>query len=288
MTRCYGLWLIDILCKALWNVVRWFISILYISCLSKWWLITTKLSFNPGQLNSYAWLSTLLHICTTCFPYLYSVYLHSQTKFVATMTHWTGFRWQDVMAFAYVTFYVKPCVIWIRLFITVLYIMSSPGGDVLELSIAPTLAGCIGVLVLSVLSCIELGHFRSNRDSSKLQFCFFFPSYWMKSCWFLCYLEGPQGVCPLYYYFWIYHLECFPEWHCEVSECWVFKIHFPTWIIIMVSDQPKLAYTCLRYAWMTFCMCILYRDCYRVVDQETYTCQYVWVSFWARWVKGAN
>ena len=45
-------------------------------------------------------------------------------------------------------------------------LMSFLSSNLLELSFAPTLAGCTGVHVLSVFSYIWLCHFRSNRDSS--------------------------------------------------------------------------------------------------------------------------
>ena len=87
------------------NQVRWCTRILYINDLSKWWLTSTKLSNNPGWLNSYECFSTLLHTCTACFLYMYCVFLHFQTIFIATMPYQTWCRWQDVMAFAYLT----PC-----------------------------------------------------------------------------------------------------------------------------------------------------------------------------------
>ena len=99
-----------------------FISILYINNFPSSNLLVLSLA----QILAY-W--TVMHsflFCCTPIPHSFSTYNLSRftlSQDLLLLWHtWSGFRWQDVMAFACLNIDVKPCVIQLRWFISVLYI----------------------------------------------------------------------------------------------------------------------------------------------------------------------
>ena len=152
------------------NWVWWFISIPHMSNLSALWLANIKLSTSCRWLKMLGTASlgclSMLHVCMVHAPYPYVL----QTRIVATIVNWTGFRWQDfVVPSANLTVYKIPVLSGSDNLSASCTLRSFMNGELLVLNLAPTSAGCTGVHTLfysHVGMFLGFAIFRSGKISS--------------------------------------------------------------------------------------------------------------------------
>ena len=161
--------------------------------------------------------------------YMYPVLSHSQIRFIVTMAYWTGFRWQDVTAFAYLVLYVKSCVIWSRQFTSILYISKLSRWWLTRTMLCTNPSWLYRCTCLSVFSSIGLWYFRSDKDSSVNSNFVFLPQLLEGTFLVSMLLRGSARHMSPILTFLDLPFRAFSRIALWGVKIWSYKICFPTW-----------------------------------------------------------